>query len=342
MNILIGVSHPKHVHIFKNVRQDLLDKGHKVKVLAVEKEITTSLLNIYNIPYDLIGTNQPTMLKKIMSLPKWEYKTYKIAKEFKPDIFISRALPHFAHVSTILNKPFIIFEDTETARALHKITIPFADAVVTPHWYKKNHGKKQIVFNSYFELGYLHPIYFKPNPIILKKVGLTEGDRFIIIRFIAWNATHDVSDTGFSDKEKLIKQLEDKCRVFISSEIKLPDKLEKYRITISPEDIHHLMYYAFLYIGESATMAAESAILGTPGILVSTLRAGNTDELEQVYNMVYSFSNRKKAQENALNKAIELMEDENIKEKWLIKREKLLNDNIDVVKLMVEIIENFN
>ena len=34
------------------------------------------------------------------------------------------------------------------------------------------------------------------------------------------------------------------------------------------------MYYADLFVGESATMASEYAVLGTPAIFVSTSRRG--------------------------------------------------------------------
>ncbi len=342
MRILFGVSHPKHVFIFKNIVKCLVNRGHIIKVIAVEKEITTELLNNFNISYDLIGKNQPTLLKKMIHLPQWEYTTYNISKKFKPDIFISRALPHFAHISAIIKKPFIIFEDTEIAKALHKITLPFADAIVTPECYKENYGKKHIYFNGYFELGYLHPDYFKPDINILNEVGLNKNDKFAIIRFVAWKASHDIGDCGFSNKIELVKQLEKWCKVFISSEIPLPKELKKNEISISPEKMHHLMYYANVFVGESATMAAESAILGTPGLLVSTSRRGYTDELEQIYDMVYTYSEQQNSQEFALSKAIELIKDNNTKEKWSEKRTKLLDEKIDVTKFITDLIENYH
>jgi len=131
MRILFGVSHPKHVYIFKNVIKNLMERNHEIKIIAVDKEITAYLLKQFNLPHIIIGKNQPKLYKKLLVLPNWEYFTYKISKEFKPDIIVGRALPHLAHISKILNTPFIVFEDTEVARALHRITLPFADAIVT-------------------------------------------------------------------------------------------------------------------------------------------------------------------------------------------------------------------
>lgn len=341
MKVLIGVSHPKHVYIFKNVINCLTNKGHEVKVVAVEKEMTTYLLRDFNIPYDVVGTNQPTLIKKILNLPKWEYNTLKIAQDFKPDIYVGRALPHLAHVSALLRKPFIVFEDTEIAKLVHKITLPFATAVVTPYCYKEDLGKKQIRFNGFFELGYLHPNYFKPDPSVLDELKLNRNERIIILRFVAWNASHDIGDAGFSDKASIVETLSEYGRILITSEIKLPSELEKYKILIPPEKMHHLMYYADLFIGESATMAAECAILGTPAIFVSTSRRGYTDELESKYDMLYSFSNPENAQKDAIKKALELLEDKSTGKKWKDKKDHLFKDTVDVTKFIAESIETY-
>ena len=341
MKILVGVSHPKHVLIFKNVIANLIERGHEIKIVAVEKEITEYLLNRFDMPHTTIGKNQPKFYRKLLGLPKWEYLTYKIAQEFKPDIFIGRALPHLAHVSMLLNKPFIIFEDTEIARLLHKITVPFASSIVTPECYRGDFGKKHIRFNGYFELGYLHPNYFKPVPTVLDELDLDKKDRFTVVRFISWSAIHDINQYGISNEMKIryISKLKQYGKVFISSESKLEKKFEKYELKIPPEKLHSLLSYAQLYIGESSTMAVESSILGTPSIYASSLvgTMGNLDELQNRYGLMHSFQDSKLA----LDKALELLEDENTKKKWQKKRENLLNEKIDVTKFMTEFIEGY-
>lgn len=341
MRIIVGVSHPKHVYIFKNPIKELLNRGHDVKVIAVEKEITEYLLKKFDIPYILIGQNQPTLLKKLFVLPKWEYLTYRIVKDFNPDILVGRALPHLAHVSAILNKPFIIFEDTEVAKMIHKITLPFSNVVLTPNCYEGNFGRKHIRFEGYFELAYLHPTYFKSNSNVLNEIGLSKEDKIIILRSVSWNASHDIADRGFTNILDTVRYLERYGPVLITSEKKLPPELEKYKINIQPERMHHLLYFANLYIGESATMACESAVLGIPSILISTSRRGYTNELEDKYGLVYNFSNPKTMQKSALEKACELLENKNIKREWQEKRMKMLSEKIDVTKYMTDFIEGY-
>ena len=235
MRILVGMAHPKHVYMFKNFIEEMEKRGHEVKILAIEKDITVYLLKRFNMPYTLIGKNLPQVYKKILSVPKWEYLTLKIAREFKPDIYVGQALPHFAHVSAIFRKPYILFEDSEPAKAVQAVSFPFADAIVTPSCYKGELGKKQIRFNGYFELAYLHPNRFTPSPLIFDLLGLNRSDKYVILRFVAWKASHDIGHKGISDenKIKIVNEFNKYAKVFISSEADLPGELEKYRMKMS-------------------------------------------------------------------------------------------------------------
>ena len=339
MRILVGMMHPKHVYMFKNFIHAMQSKGHKVEIVAIEKDVTVALLKKFGLPFKIIGKNPSTISGKILSLPQWTYQTFKIARRFKPDIFIGQAFPHFAYTSKLLNKPYIIFEDTESAQVVQSITFPFASNIITPSCYRKDLGNKHIKFDGYYELAYLHPNYFTPNVAVLKELGISPGDIFIVVRFVSWQAIHDIGHHGIRDKIGFVKSLEPYCRVLITSEETLPKELEKFRITISPNKLHDLLYYASVYIGEGGTTASEAAILGTPSIFISSLTGtlGNFVELETKYQILYSFENAK----NAFCKAIELLQQSNIKEEWETKRMRLINDNVDITKIMIWFVEKY-
>jgi len=190
----------------------------------------------------------------------------------------------------------------------------------------------------------LHPNYFKPDPAVLDDLGLSKNDRYIILRFVSWQASHDIGEHGFelTDLRSYIRELENYGKVFITSESSKRG-FEDCKLTVAPEKIHHVLYYATMYIGEGAAMASESAILGTPAIYVNTQRLGYLEEQEKRYGLVYNFNNpeRGTAQKEALSKAVELLEDGNLKSRWQRKREKLLKDKIDVTKFVTEFIENY-
>lgn len=343
MRILVGVAHPKQVYIFKNFIKKMEKRGHIIKVLAIQKEITEYLLQQANLPYTIIGYNLPCIYKNILSVPKWEYLTFKIAREFEPDIYIGRALPHFAHISTIFGKPYIILEDTEHAHVVQSISFPFADWIITPSCYREDLGKKQIRFDGYFELAYLHPNCFTPDPAVLTELGLTEADTFTVLRFVSWGASHDVGHSGLTldTKRRAIQEFEKYGRVFITSEKSLPQEFEKYRIAVAPEKMHDLLYYATLLYGESATMASECVVLGTHAIFCDFAGRGYTDEEEIKYDLVYNYNLNNESQIESVNKGVQLLQEQDLKVKGRKKRERLLADNIDVTSYMIWFVENY-
>jgi len=339
MKIIVDINHPAHVHYFKNFVWEMERKGHEVLITASEKEMSYKLLDLYGFHYVRLGRYGVSLVEKLVKIPVLDLKMYKAVKSFKPDIFVGVSSIRNAHVSKLLGKPCIALDDTEHATWGRMLYLPFTNVVLTPSCFKKDLGKKQVRYNGYEELAYLHPKYFKPDSSVLDKLGLSKNERFIVLRFISWDAIHDLGQNGINNRVNLVRKLEKYGRVLITSEGTLEKGLEKYRITLSPEKFHDLLGYATLYLGEGATIATESAILGTPSIYVSSLAGtmGNFYELEQKYDLMYSFANS----DDALKKATELLQTPNAKKDWKIKRNRMLKDKIDVTEFMVWFIENY-
>lgn len=342
MKILVDIGHPAHVHFFKNAIWKLESEGHNVKITARDKEITTELLESYGFKYNNLGKNQKGLKNKAMGMIKTDLKLYKIAKDFNPEVLTGIHNPYIAHVSWFLRKPSLIFTDTEHAKLANVLTFPFSTAIYTPLCFKNNLGRKQIRYDGYHELSYLHPNYFKPNLSIIDELGIRKNELFTVIRFVAWDASHDRGNKGIDmeNKRLIVKELEKYGRVLITSESKPPVEFEPYRIKLSPKKMHDLLYYASLYIGEGASMATESGILGTPSIYISSLidTMGNFVELNHRYRLVYTYKDPNKA----LDKALELLQNSELKEEWKRKRECLLNDKIDVTKFIVDNIKKYS
>ncbi|MFW9873831.1 MAG: DUF354 domain-containing protein [Candidatus Thorarchaeota archaeon] len=341
MKILVDIIHPAHVHVFKNFIWEMEKKGHEILVTAREKDVATDLLDAYDIKYTTLSEAKTGLFNLGAELIKRDIKLYKIAKKFNPDVLIGVINPSVTHVARILNKKSILFTDTEHATLINYASFPFVSTICTPSCYKKNLGKKQVKYNGYHELAYLHPNYFTPNPAVLDELGLSEDETFIILRFVSWAASHDVGHSGLTleYKRKAIAEFEKYGRVFITSENPLSEEFEKYRITVSTEKMHDLLYYATLLYGESATMASECAVLGTHSIFCDYAGRGYTDEQEEKYDLVYNFYDEKTMGIESLNKALELLDNPNLKEEGIKKHEKLLKDKIDVTQFIMETVE---
>ncbi len=341
MKILFGMGHPAHIHFFKNIIHNLENNGHEVKIVVRDREIAIDLLQAYGFEYSLFGKYRKNFVAKVAEIPFNDYIFYKIAKDFKPDVLTGILNYTSSHVGKLIGRPSIIFTDTENAKLANKLVCPVADVICTPSCYKGDFGSKHIMYNGYHELSYLHPNNYKPDPTILDTLGLDKNEKYIILRLVSWNAAHDIGDKGLKDIKETVKSLEEYGKILITSELKLKPEFEKYKINASPDKIHDLLNYATLYIGESATMASESAVLGTPSIFCSTSRRGYTDELEEKYNLVYNFSDELYGEKFAIEKALELLENNNLKKVWEKKRERMLKDKIDVAKFATDLIESY-
>ena len=342
MKILIGVSHPKQVHMFKNLIYELSKKGHECHVLEVEKEFTSKLLNFFNIKSYKIGKNQKNILKKIFQIFVLTSRTMKISVKIKPDIFIGQALPHFAYTSFLLRRPYIIFEDTETSIYLQKIVNPFANTIITPDSFRNNLGDKQVRIRGGYELAYLRPKYFKPVDDIYHYLGINKGEKYVIIRFVSWKANHDIGHKGISDENKIkcVKSFFKYAKVFISSEAPLPVELEPFRFSISPELMHNAIYHSSLVYGESGTMTAEAAYLGKPSIFINDKGLGYTSELEKKFSLVFNYTENEGDQINSINKGMDILKNID-KYGFSNNHKKLLTETIDVNAFMVWFIVNY-
>ncbi|HHE40078.1 MAG TPA: DUF354 domain-containing protein [Candidatus Cloacimonetes bacterium] len=341
MKIMIGTGHPKQVHFWRNIVRNLIEDGHEVKILTTDKDVTLQLLPIYGLDYEIYVKHQKSMAKKAYSMISRTYKAFIIAKRFMPDILIA-GTPYLAYVGKMLGKPHIMLTDTEHANLAYWLTYPFTDVIITPSCFKgKINPKRHVAYNGYEELAYLHPNYFKPDPSVLEELSLDKDDKFIIIRFVAWGASHDIGQSGISDELKIgyISKLKKYGRVFISCEARLGEDFEKYKLKISPEKFHSLLSYAQLYIGEGGSTATEAAISGTPSIHISSTAkfCGVFDDLLNKYNLIYTFDNDQKA----LEKAVEILTNPQSKKMWMSRRDTMLKEKIDVTKFMTEFIEEY-
>ena len=341
MRILIDIGHPAHVHLFKNFAWKMQEKGHKILFTCRDREFLLRLLQVYGFIYENFGRHYKSIGGKIQGLIKNELQMFNTAIQFKPDLFLSHGSAIAAFTSFLLHKPHISFEDTFNMEQV-RLYLPFTDVVLTGDYPHPSLGRKEIKYPGYHELAYLHPNVFTPNENVLKELGVEKNEKYALIRFVAWNATHDIGHRGFSKEKKikLVTELSKYIKVFISSEGDLPEELKEYQIKIKPENMHNALYYAQLLVGESATMASECAMVGTPAIYINNSHFGSLDSQAE-YGLVHLFSEDELAQEHAIQKAIEIVSKPDIKNEYRERAQKMLENKIDVTSFMIWFVENY-
>jgi len=337
MKILIDIGHPGHVHLFKNFAHKMTRKGHAILFTCRDKEFEIQLLKAEGFNFVSFGKKYKTTVGKIFGLFKFDLLEIIQGIRFKPDLFLSHGSPYAAHASAVLGKQHISLEDTGNMEQVN-LYLPFTKIVLTSTAFHKDLGEKQLKYQGYHELAYLHPKYFTPDEKIYDLLKINKHEQFVILRFVSWNASHDINQTGLSldEKRAVISLLENKYKIFISSESELPEEFKNYQIKIPPREIHHALAFASLFIGEGATMASECAMVGTPAIYINTITAGTIEE-QVKYGLIFHF----KTTENLMNKINELMCEPKLKEVFKTRQLIMLNEKIDVTAFLVRFIENY-
>lgn len=342
MNVLISISHPAWVHQFKNIINLLKGRGHKVIVLVIKKDKNWEILDEYGIEYTVIGnsTGKGKIDKAFIVLTSTIKHLYYGIK-YKADVYIGRPSPMMAIAAFLHRKKNIAYCDTERSVESLWFSKKLSYRILTPKMYRKDLGKVQMRVDTFKELFYLHPEYFKPNPEDLKLVGLKEGEKFTFVRFVAWQASHDLGYKGFTNEQKmkLIQHLENYGKVLVSSEEELPFEFQKYVIKVPHSKLHSIMSYAQLFVGDGLTMAAECCVMGVHSIFTSELTSGASDEMEKVYKLMYSVTDRDNMLEKTIVKITQLFENANLREDGKRKLKKLLDDKLDINKWWVDYLE---
>jgi len=257
-------------------------------VLIKTKDILDKLLQKANIPYyNILPTShRHGKIGILFEMFIRDIRMIRFVYKHRIDILTGSAA-EVAQVAWITRRKAVNSgeDDVPVVPAFQTVVRPFLQALLTPTTcYVSSLENKTIHYPSYQELAYLHPNHFTPNREVVENYGIDTTKPYFIIRFSSLNAHHDKGIQGINHDIalRLVNILKPHGQIYITSERPLEPEFEPYRIHINPLDIHHVMAFASLYIGDSQTMAAEAGVLGTPFVRYNDFvgRIGYLDELE--------------------------------------------------------------
>jgi uncharacterized protein len=331
MRVLIDVAHPAHVHFYRHLRDGLEADGHHTRVIAREKDVTCELLRRFDIPFRPVGRAGSGRLHQASELALRVLALVREGRDLGADVVLTRN-PSGVQAATLLRVPGVFDTDDGPAVGIHwKAAAPFADVITTPDCLPYL-GPAQRTYPGYKALAYLHPSHFTPDPGVRDELGVEPGEPFSIVRLVALHASHDRQITGLApgDRDRIIQALRARGRVFVSMEGGLPPGLDDLRLPIPPHRLHDALAFAQLCVGDSQTMTAEAALLGTPALYLSAFhgRVPYLVDLESRYGLVESFPPF--AAEDLLARSIALAEDEGARARWGERRAAMLAEKVDV------------
>ena len=290
MRFIFELNHPKHYYQFKYIMSILEERGHSIMVLARDKDVLLKVLQEEEVPYRVFGVHKENISAKVLSSFSILRHYKRIAKEFSPDVIVSKASLYGTLVAKILGCKSFIFPDSEVVKLTNRVVAPIATRIVTPEPFTIDFGKKHLRIKGLFEDCYLSPEVLSIDNSYPEEHNLQCP--YAVLRFVGWTANHDINNNGFSLDEKvaLADSISKYMTVYISSEKALPPELAKYRLSTPAAQIHDVLANADLYVGDSQTMATEAALLGTPAIrsnsFVGENDMSNFKMLEKEYGLL--------------------------------------------------------
>lgn len=344
-NIIVGLGHPAHYHLFRNMSNILREKGHHVHYVITPKEMLEELLINNGETYSILAPREKKeglmgKMKKILNSTK---ALTRIAREQKADLMIG-CIPQIAFSGKRLGIPSILMTEDlfKVMWMLGTFTFPFVSTILTPEANSTGPFKrKRVSYAGYQKLAYMHPEYFTPDR---SKVKFAEDVPYFMLRTASLSAYHDMSaKAGLNDElvRKLVSILEQKGNVYISSERPLPAGLDKYQFTGEKKDMHHYLAFTDLFIGDSSSMATESALIGTPNIRFSDY-VGLPDvcaEIENKYQL--SIGLRPADSEKLLQETARIAGDPYCRAEFQQRKQKMLAEKINVTDFMVWFVEDY-
>ena len=353
MNILVELVHPAHFYYYRDTIANLKRDGHKVIVAIVTKDVLEDVVRQSGVDYVNICPKPHKKYGKIgvtYDMVMRDLRMLWLALRHRVDIITGSTI-ETAHIGWLLRKPNINIGEDDAAVVMKYIKQikPFVGIRLTPDCTDNGPIEaKSIHFPGYYKTAYLRLGYFTADAAVPARYGVDVTKPYFLIRFSALNAHHDKGIKGISNDiaERLVKILEPFGTIYITSERPLEPQFEKYRIKINPLDMHHVMAFASLYIGDSQTMAAEAGVLGVPFVRFNDFvgRIGYLRELEDVYHLGFGVKASSDGSVDQLCSRVEelvSMPSEERKAVFAKRREKMLAEKIDCAKFLTYFIEQY-
>lgn len=342
MRVLFDLGHPAHFHLLRHVIADLRRRGEDVRVVARQKDCLPDLLREAQVPFHLV----PRKKTGLVALGCEAIRAFVIAAKLamhKPfDLLLGNSIV-VGPLGRLTGTTSVVFNEDDAKAVPIQALLSYSPAnfVVTPRCLRfEKHGLKHLTYPGYEELGYLHPRRFSPDPNIRKDLGLGKGQRYFLVRLVALTAHHDIGERGLSRAQAraIIDRLQEHGRVFLSTEAPADSDLAKLVLPTPAERIFDVLAFADLVVGDSQTVTAEAAVLGTPSLRCNTFvgRLAYLEELEHRYGLTAGF--RPHQFDQLMARLDEWLHLPNRKQEWQRRRQVMLAECVDLTDWILSLV----
>ncbi|MCB0323520.1 MAG: hypothetical protein KDD69_08100 [Bdellovibrionales bacterium] len=265
-------NHPSQIWVLRPVVDEL---SQEIEVLWVlrDKDVSVALAERLGLDFITVSKAKTGYVGNGGELLINIFRCLGITKRHGIDLWVTKY--GCGNMAALLaGKQSVSFndDDVDNVPLIAWTSYPFAERTLVPDFVRMGRFEKRAVrYPSCHELFYLHPNRFTPDPSIRRRLGLAPDEAYAVVRLSALQAHHDVGMRGVGEEllRQLIRLVEGKVRLFITSEKPLSGEFESLRCPLPPDEIHHALAFAEFLFGDSQTMTSEAAVLGTPAYRIS-------------------------------------------------------------------------
>ena len=321
MKIWFDILTPKQYLFFEYFIQKLR-KQHKIVSTSRKYQQVNGIRKFGSINPIIVGKHggKNNVNKLLASLDRTKLLTNKIEK-LNPDLLISFCSPEASRVAFGLGIPHIAFSDSPQAKAVMRLSLPYAAKLLTPWIIPKSDfegfgiNRKNIISYKAIDAGIIIKNYQKNKQ---KKIN---AKKIIVIRPEESEAAYI---TKKSKTVKIIRKIVDKFpeeqKIVLSRYKEQTENLRKIFgsdicLFSKPVNGKELLNNTDCFIGSGGTMTAEAGLLGIPTISLNTIpnriedflvkkriivRSENPERIsKEVYQSLNNLQIIKKRKENA-------------------------------------------
>jgi predicted glycosyltransferase len=248
----------KHIRYGSAIAKRFRKSGHEVVFTTREHPDTLALARILGEDPIVVGKYSPaTLFSRLEGSAKRIIQFSKLFRDNPPDLAISHQSVELCRTAFGLGVPIILTADTPHAKAVNKLTLPFAHTLVLSEALPKRFLKKYCIGNIIRFKGVDEVAWIKDlNPT--KKSDFKEP--LIVVREVETKAAYAL---GTADRTaEITRKLEALGNVLL---------LKRYSGKEEFVDSARLVANADLVVSAGGTLAREAALQGVPSIIISEL-----------------------------------------------------------------------
>ncbi len=248
----------KHTRYGAAVAKHFRKAGHEVVFTTREHPDTLALARILGEDPIVVGKYQPsTLSSRLVASSKRIIQFSRLFCDNPPDVAISHQSVELCRAAFGLGIPIISTADTPHAKAVNKLTLPLADALVVsealPNHFLKTYCSGSIVkFKGVDEVAWIKDV--KP----LKRSDLEKP--LIVVREVEGKASYALKTANHA--LQMAEKLESLGNVLL---------LKRYSGKEEFVDSARVVANADLVVSAGGTIAREAALQGVPSIITSEL-----------------------------------------------------------------------